>query len=823
MKKLIFTLVISALCLYLPAFGSNDTEAKGTLKGTVTDKDGLPVEFVNVLLENARKGASTDQNGHYIIYNVQPGTYVVRVSGLNIEPLRKEVSIGAGETVILDFSIAESASQLRELTVTGSALRQMVVLPEVEGTAIYAAKKNEVILVDKVDANLVTNNTRQVFAKVPGLSVWENDGAGIQVGVAVRGLSPNRSWEFNVRQNGYDVSADIFGYPEAYYNPPMEAVEQIQVVRGAASLQYGAQFGGLLNYVLKKGAADRPFTFETQNTTGSYGLLSSFNAIGGTKGKLNYYAYFHRRSADGWRENSRYSIWHAYANVNYQFTEKFRVGVEVTRMNFENQQSGGLTDAQFAQNPRQSGRERNWFSTPWFVPVLTAEYNVSERTTVTMKTFGLIAERNSIGFVAGAAVPDTINRATGNFNPRQIDRDFYRNWGTELRMLTRYQLGNMQNTLAVGARYFDGQTDRRQQGRGDTGFGFNLDLQTAAFPRDLAFQSRNVAFFAENIFKLSDRFTVTPGIRYEFIRSTGNGRIGMAANGTPLNIDPQQADRSIFLAGVGAEYRTNATTSLYANITQAYRPVMFADQTPPATTDVIDENLKDASGFNMDFGYRGRMGNFLNFDLGGFYLLYDNRIGNIRRFRDGSTTDSYIFRTNLGTSVATGFEGYVEFDPLSLLSPSRYLGSLNLFSSFAFIKAEYTDFVTSSLSGGNIVEGNLRGNRVENAPEIINRGGVTYAYKGFSATFQASHVGEVFADAANVREPNAAGTAGLIPAYTVMDLAASLRFNKHYVFRAGVNNLADTAYFTRRAGGYPGPGLIPGEGRTWFFSVGARF
>jgi Fe(3+) dicitrate transport protein len=39
--------------------------------------------------------------------------------------------------------------------------------------------------------------------------------------------------------------------------------------------------------------------FETQNTVGSYGLMSSYNAIGGTIKKFSYYAYNHSRSADG--------------------------------------------------------------------------------------------------------------------------------------------------------------------------------------------------------------------------------------------------------------------------------------------------------------------------------------------------------------------------------------------------------------------------------------------------------------------------------------------------------------------------------------------
>jgi Fe(3+) dicitrate transport protein len=113
-------------------------------------------------------------------------------------------------------------------------------LPEIVGTSIYAGKKNTLIVLDNVQGNVVMNNMRQVLAKVPGIHIWESDPSGIQIGIAARGLSPNRSWEFNVRQNGYDISADPFGYPEAYYNPQLQAVQRIEVVRGAGALQYGA-------------------------------------------------------------------------------------------------------------------------------------------------------------------------------------------------------------------------------------------------------------------------------------------------------------------------------------------------------------------------------------------------------------------------------------------------------------------------------------------------------------------------------------------------------------------------------------------------------
>jgi Fe(3+) dicitrate transport protein len=138
-------------------------------------------------------------------------------------------------------------------------------------------------------ANLTTNNAREVFSRVQGVTVWENDGSGIQI--KVRGLSPNRSWELNTRQNGYDISSDVFGYPEAYYNPPLE-VETIELVRGGASLQFGPHLK--VNYVLKR-EDKKAFTFETQNTVGSYNLMSSYNAIGGKINKFSYYAYNHSK------------------------------------------------------------------------------------------------------------------------------------------------------------------------------------------------------------------------------------------------------------------------------------------------------------------------------------------------------------------------------------------------------------------------------------------------------------------------------------------------------------------------------------------------
>ncbi|MBK6523166.1 MAG: TonB-dependent receptor [Sphingobacteriaceae bacterium] len=95
--------------------------------------------------------------------------------------------------------------------------------------------------------------------------------------------------------------------------------------------------------------------------------------------------------------------------------------------------------------------------------------------------------------------------------------------------------------------------------------------------------------------------------------------------------------------------------------------------------------------------------------------------------------------------------------------------------------------------------------------------------QNFSATFQLNAIDGLYSDAANTQAANSTATIGKIPGYTIMDASLTYGFSKNYNFKAGVNNLADVNYFTRRAGGYPGPGLMPGNGRTFFVSIGAKF
>jgi Fe(3+) dicitrate transport protein len=801
--------ILMLFMLHLTVFSQ-----KSSIIGKVSDSSKQDLVGANIILKGTVRGVQTNSNGEFIIKGLNAGNYTLVATLLGLKAKETNISLGENEVKTVNFELEDETYTLNDIQVVASrGVRGNEHLAEIDNYTINATKKNEVIKLDHINANLAMNNSRQIFSRTPGISVWENDGSGIQLSVASRGLSPNRSWEFNVRMNGYDITPDPMGYPEAYYTPPMEVVDRIEIVRGASSLQYGPQFGGLMNFVLRKPDISTRITVESQNTVGSNGLFSTFNYIGGTEGRLSYTAYYQKRFGDGWRDNSYYNTDHAHGELSYAITNKFKIGAEVTYMTYKSQQAGGLTDAQFAQDARQSVRSRNWFSTPWLVPSVSAEYIFTEKTKLSWKAFGVVAERSSVGNVAAITAVDNLSSS------RQVDRDYYNNFGSELRFITDYKFLGMNNTVASGLRYYNGNIDRQQQGKGSTSMDMEFSVE-GEYPRDLNFNNINKAAYFENIFRFSKRFLMTAGARLENINSIMQGRFSLS-NGQANNLTPITRERSFLLFGGGAEYHLTSQTEFYSNISQAYRPVLISDLTPPATTDVIDENLQDAHGYNFDFGYRGKVGNYLNFDIDYFYVNYNNRIGTITQ--TNASNQRYQFRTNLGRSISQGFEGYVEFDPVTAFFKTSKIGYVSIFTSLAYIDATYRDFKTTSVVNGQVVEGNLSGKRVENAPRKINRFGITYNKKGFSMTWQMSDIGKAYADASNTETANSAATTGLIPAYSVQDLSASFKFLKHYNVKAGVNNLTDERYFTRRAGGYPGPGILPADGRTFYLSAGIKF
>ena len=723
------------------------------------------------------------------------------------------------------YSQTDSIEYLKDITLVGqNSNKETELISDIVGTNIYSGKKNTLLIVDNVQGNVSTNTMRQIAAKIPGIHIWESDGSGIQIGISTRGLSPNRSWEFNVRQNGYDISADPFGYPEAYYNPQMQAVQRIEVIKGAASLQYGPQFGGMINYVLRNGSNfTKPFQMEIQQTFGSSNLVNSFVGLGGKTEKVQYYTFFDHRNADGYRTNSKYKVNTAYATATAKITDKVQLTTEFTYWDALSQQPGGITDEEFQQNQIQkSHRSRNWFNLIWRIGAISAKYQITDKQKVELKTFAVIADRKSIGFMpsTGIITADEINPTTLQYNNRTLDIDNYTNFGAEIKYLNQYKIANVNAALSAGVRLYKGNTERYRNGKGSTNFDADFSLTNDGFwGGEIDFSTKNNALFIEHLFSLG-KFIIVPGFRAEYIKGEAEGYNGYA-NNQPIVLQNQQKSRSFLLFGTTMEYHISKSTELYGSYTQAYRPIQFADLVTPPTTDVLDPNLKDAKGYNFDIGYRGNLKDFLQFDFSIFYLKYNNRIGTIKQ--QNIEGNFYNYKTNIGSSFTKGLEAFAHIEMMKIFSSENKNHQATIYASYSYNNAAYNNLRVVTLANNQLTETNYKDKKIENAPENILRIGAQYGYKKLLFTIQSSYVSRVYSDANNTEEPTLNAQNGKIPSYNVWDTTLAYKTNKSIKFKAGINNLFDEKYFTRRASGYPGPGILPADGRNFFVSINYIF
>ncbi len=677
-------------------------------------------------------------------------------------------------------------------------------IQEHNGEVLFTGKKNEVIIVDTLEANKAINNTRQIIGRVPGLTIAETESAGFTAnGIGFRGINPYQSIETNTRQNNYNISADIYGYNESYYLPPMEAVQKIIFLRGAAGLAFGPQIGGMINYELNRDA-QKPIEIQNQQTIGNYGLYSNFTQINGKLRQWQYYSFLKYRRMDGYRQNSQQTQWSGLAGIQYHFSNHFNIGLEYTMFRNLIQMPGGLNDSLFHLNPQQSLRSRNWLQSPWNILSAYLNYTISPHTQLHFTSSASMSARKIVW--RNEDIPPQVKDTIGpnyTYEPREVVIRTFSNLNNELRLLHEYPIQNYKQTFTIGLKYAYAHSTKKHDAEGTTKTDPDFTNVTE-WGGNMNFFTTNIAAYVENNFNIKDKLFITPGIRLEYLSNTLNGYDKNKAedsNEDKIWAKHLQRTRQFLLSGMALQYNITEKVNLYTNFHQSYRPITYSDLTPFGTIAKIDPKLKDPSANNMDFGFRGVIKNILNFDISVFYLYYKNKIGTVIQY----DTTAYYFRTNTGSSEHKGIESYVEINVLNGLIPSDYWGKLSIYNSYGYIQAHY-------------VAGPFAGKLVEYAPQHIERCGINYLFKNFSFNIQYSYTSQHYADAANTAFDRN-GIEGIIPAYSVIDASASLKINSSFKLSFGVNNLSNTSYFTIRTDEYPGPGILPAIGRTFYFSL----
>lgn len=659
-------------------------------------------------------------------------------------------------------------------------------LPDVQGAKINVGKKTTILDFDSLP-RITGNNYRQALGQAPGLVLSEETSPLVSIGY--RGLEPHRAQFTQVLKDGVPIHADQFGYPEAYYTPPLDTVDRIEFIRGGGSLMYGPQPGGTINYVTHRPRTDRLFSASTLHTLGSEDYYSSFSYVDGTVGRLGYYGYYNHRESDGIRSaNSDYSLDAWLGRLVLDANSKSRWILSLENYDEEHGEPGGLTFATGANvaNYHADRRAPSRLFDRFFLDRKAASL-VWERDfnngTLAWRTWAIDYVRASRRQGGGGfgTLPSGTAASTNT-----IERQQFSTYGTELRVRSDWG-AQQRHTLSVG-----GQLYRSESPRTDSR-GFAPDAEVGAVQTKSHREIFYAPVYAENLFRFG-ALSVTPGIRIETIQQDVRELVNVSKTtaGTPLGV--RDDSQSVPLFALAAAYGLPAKSQIYANFSQSYRPMIFTQAVPNGATNVVNADLNEGKADQYEVGYRAEPATGLVFDASVFHLEFDDQIGTVALTGGRSTVG------NIGRTVHRGVEIAVHYNLLRAFAHNSG-AALNLYANALFLDAK-------------IKQGTLAGRTPQYAPDHVFRTGVVYARgEALKLALTGTLSADTFADDANTAQR-------YVPAYAVWDLTAEWRVPRTHVrLIGGVNNVFDEDYYSR----VRPDGIDPSPRRNFYFGAALEF
>lgn len=242
------------LCLLISLVTFNSFTQNATIRGTVTGQEGIPIPFANVILEGTKIGTSTNNEGSFVLTNINPEKYTLVVSAIGYETVKKEIILTSGKELVVPVQLSQDNQNLNEIVITTN--RRTETLDEVPSSV-------SVLTARQIENRIQTsNNIADVLLEIPGIALSTNQTSS--TGQTLRGrnmlvLIDGIPQSTPLRSGGRDINT---------IDP--NSLERIEVIKGATAIYGNGADGGIINYITKKPELGKRFESTTQlGTEGS--------------------------------------------------------------------------------------------------------------------------------------------------------------------------------------------------------------------------------------------------------------------------------------------------------------------------------------------------------------------------------------------------------------------------------------------------------------------------------------------------------------------------------------------------------------------------
>ncbi len=634
----------------------------------------------------------------------------------------------------------------------------------------------------------------ELFRKIPGLNVVDEEGAGLRINIGVRGLDPDRSRNVLVLEDGIPVALNPYGEPELYFTPPIDKMTAVEVLKGSGQILFGPQTtGGVVNLISANPPEKESSTLRLKAGTG--GFVSTYASYGNTIDKVGFLVSYLNKRAD-MMGATRFNLHDIAAKLSIALSEKAKIGIKLGLYDEQSNSTyigltqtmydkGGQDYLRMAPNDLLPVRRYHFSATHQYKLSSQWQWNTTAFAYTTTRNwrrqdFSTSAAANRTGVVWGdATVPGgalymlkTNGHRNREFGVAAIE--------SQLKWRTEKQL------LQAGIRLLAERADEQFLiGSKPDAVGGNLrDVEQR--------KGKAISLYVHDKLAITQKLEINVGLRFEhfdYSRNILRGRFML--NGVAVVADTNVVASNNLIAvipGGGFNYSLDEGVTLFGGIHRGFAPPRTKDA---ITSEGMALDLAQEDSWNSELGLRALLGKDFKAELTLFSMEFNNQIIPVSQSSGNANATGLA---NGGKTSHIGIEAGASFDLAKQMKKN-----------FSLVFAANGTWIESRFSANRfIVVGankvNVKNNQLPYAPSLMVNNSIEYASaKGAGIRLSGNFVGKQFADELNTISATADGRNGLLASRYITDLSAFARLSKKQIlFSLAVKNLTNERYIASR-------------------------